>query len=104
MKRVVGQTFEDTTVLVDGTIYERCVFRRCVLRFIASPEGGGFLSNTFDDCTWNFGEAAARTIEFMKLMVTHLNYRDVVEQTCREILGGGPPAAGTPNGGVRLDA
>lgn len=58
--------FEDTTVVLDGAIFTRCVFRRCELAFAGEAPFSVVGSVTLDNCTWNFQGAAERTIDFLR--------------------------------------
>jgi hypothetical protein len=88
MARYVGQTFEDSDILVDGKHYERCTFRRCRLTFSASaPQAGAFLSNRFEECTWVIDGAATETLSFLSVLC-QIGWRAEVENILRQVLSG----------------
>jgi hypothetical protein len=60
-----GETISNVTETIDGNQYVNCRFENCQLVF-----SGGELptinSCHFDNCRWQFEEAAERTLLFMK--------------------------------------
>jgi len=84
-----NETFEDRVIQLDGNQYINCTFRRCQLQF------GGLASVTlescnFNQCSWTFTEAAARTVNFMIGLYhgTGKGGRDLVEKTFENIRKG----------------
>jgi hypothetical protein len=62
-----AQTLADTEAVMDGNVYLGCTFERCKMIY----RGGGIphiADCRFEECTWQFEEAAERTILFMKLL------------------------------------
>jgi len=61
------ETFYGTTVDVDGKVFERCVFDKCMLRFsgAALPV---FRGCRFVATDWQFVEAAATVLAFLSAM------------------------------------
>jgi uncharacterized protein YjbI with pentapeptide repeats len=59
-----GKTIANVTEIIDGNRYERCRFENCNLVF-----RGGEIPHisdcNFDNCTWQFADAAERTLIFM---------------------------------------
>jgi hypothetical protein len=57
--------FADEPVELDGNVFESCTFRRCHLIYRGSTPPG--LNHcTFDACLWEFDDAAARTVAFLR--------------------------------------
>jgi len=67
MKPVIGETFEDETMDLDGRRFEDCQFLRCELRFGGTAPVALVRCN-FIDCTWFFIGAAASTINFLSAL------------------------------------
>ncbi len=62
---ITKQTFQDTTEILDGNQYIECTFNNCQIIY----RGGAIPSIQgcqFNDCRWNFEEAAERTLQFMR--------------------------------------
>jgi hypothetical protein len=61
------QTFTDVTEVIDGNQYIDCKFEKCLMIY----RGGDIPSIrgcNFNDCRWQFEEAAERTLVFMRLI------------------------------------
>jgi hypothetical protein len=89
-----GTTFNDSIEVLDGNVYDRCVFNRC--RIVYS---GGALpmlnSCQFNDCTWTLGEAAERTLIFLRLLYHGMGPggKALVDETLKNLLAPAPQAA-----------
>jgi len=60
-----SETFTGATEVIDGNQYVDCRFENCQLVY----RGGGIPTISgchFENCTWQFDEAAERTLIFMK--------------------------------------
>ena len=80
-----NQTFEDQTIQLDENEYANCKFRRCRLQY-----GGAAVrlkDNDFSQCTWEFTNAAERTVKFM-MALYHQGGRKLIEQTFENIRQG----------------
>ncbi len=64
MYRVIGETFENRRIPIDGALYEHCKFVDCKLNFRAS-DTVGFEHCTFISCEWVFEGAALLMLQFM---------------------------------------
>ena len=79
--------FNHETVTLDGESFSDCEFRDC--RMIYS--GGGvphFDHCRFDGCEWRFDDAAARTLEQLKL-IWGVGGKAPVQAMIKDITGGG---------------
>lgn len=80
------ETFENRSIVLDGNDYEDCTFRNCTLIYQggASPK---LLNNYLENCTWQFQDAAERTVNFLKGLYHGLGQegRVLVEATFRNI-------------------
>lgn len=79
------QTFEDTTISLDGGSFYGCTFNRCKLQF------SGLLSITleggrYNDCNWEFTGPAANTISFMTALYK-AGARDLIDGMFRTVRG-----------------
>ena len=77
-----NRTYEDQTMQLDENEYVNCTFRRCRLQY-----GGAALKlegNNFSQCTWEFTDAAGRTVNFM-MALYHQGGRELIEQTFENI-------------------
>ncbi len=86
------QNFSGTTEALDGNEYVNCKFKNCTMVY----RGGGIpVINgcNFEDCKWQFEEAAERTLVFLKAVCHGMGPggRQLVESTLNEILT--PPKA-----------
>ncbi len=62
-----AQNFADTEEVLDDNVYSGCKFDRCKMIY----RGGGIPTIAdchFENCSWQFEEAAERTVFFMKLL------------------------------------
>src|SRR5438045_1832434 len=67
MTKISNSTFVDETVHLDGVVYERCTFTRCMVVYSATTPIG-LIANRFDACVFSFAGAAAETLAFMKAL------------------------------------
>lgn len=59
------RVFERQEIFLDGNKYAECTFTRCSLTYGA--HGTVVLVGcNFNDCSWQFTDAAARTVNFMQ--------------------------------------
>lgn len=60
-----GQSFSNSTEVLDGNEYENCKFDNCQIVY-----GGGEIPRItncqFGNCQWQFADAAERTLNFMR--------------------------------------
>ena len=60
-----GKTLTNTTEIIDGNTYSECRFEKCKMIF-----RGGEIPRIsgchFEDCQWQFEDAAERTLLFMR--------------------------------------
>jgi len=84
--RFEGQDFNDQTVSLDGNKYFRCIFRRCVLQY-GGMELPVLEGNEFNECSWSFIDASARTVQFMIALYHGAGRggRELIEQTFENI-------------------
>jgi hypothetical protein len=88
---VSGQDFSNTAELVDGNTYKDCKFNACRLVYRGGPIPG-IQNCEFHNCTWQFENAAERTLTFMRLIYHGMGPRgpELVEGAFDEIRK--PPA------------
>ncbi|HAZ6604220.1 TPA: hypothetical protein J0610_002251 [Escherichia coli] len=91
MSKIVGKTYKNQKVILDGNTYENCGFFSCSIVYT----GNGSISlinNTFTDCTWSFEGAAANTLQFLSVIYRDMGDfgRELVEATFRNIKGNRP--------------
>ncbi len=80
-------SFNHETLQLDGESYADCEFKHCRLVYTggATPS---FSDCRFEDCEWKFEDAAARTLEHLKV-VWGAGGKSVVQGLIKEITGGG---------------
>jgi hypothetical protein len=61
----VGQTFASTTEFLDGNEYVDCTFNDCQIVF-GGGDLPGIVNCQFNNCRWQFANAAERTLKFMR--------------------------------------
>lgn len=88
MYHIVDQTFEDERLEVDGTTFERCVFKRCRIVFSAI-DTVSFKQCHFDTCEWIFDGPAEATLKYLSALYRGLGPagQDLIElifQSVRE--------------------
>jgi hypothetical protein len=97
--RFEGKAFNDATIKLDGNEYSNCNFTRCVLVY-----GGGELptlnANTFTGSTWQFDDAAARTVSFLRGLYSG-GGKELVERTLENIKAGADIASPTQRPAAR---
>ncbi|HDX4047749.1 TPA: hypothetical protein ROG05_000086 [Enterobacter soli] len=86
MSKIVGKTYTNQRVVLDGKAYEECSFVSCSIVYT----GNGSISlinNTFTDCNWSFEGAAANTLQFLSVIYRDMGVfgRELVEATFRNI-------------------
>ncbi|WP_434616565.1 TIR domain-containing protein [Arthrobacter sp. A5] len=97
--KFVGRTFEDEDIILDGHVYENCIFRQ--VRFSYSAISGiGMSRCKFHECRWAFNGPAASTLAFMSATYNGLGEagRNIVNKTFDNIRDGrsfGVPSANT---------
>lgn len=91
MADAIGKTFVDERIVLDGVVYERCVFRHCVLVFSAQGDVG-LHGCEYDRCRWEFGGPALLTVAFLRALDETEGGRRVVERAL-----GRPDAAALPS-------
>ena len=70
---VKGRTFQNQTVILDGTRYEECNFAKCTIVYSGGPADLSdciFTPNT----TWDFRDGAALTIQTLQLAGWRLEF------------------------------
>ena len=77
--KFTNRTFEDQTQKLDGNEFIGCTFRRCKLQFGATASFA--LSDCrFDHVRWEFTDAAAATIQCMRILY-HAGGKSLIEET-----------------------
>ena len=85
VQEIEGQTYSDQKVNLDGKLFARCTFVRCILVY-SGGDGGGINGCTINNCVWKFEGAAANTIGFMAAMYhSGEGGRDLIEGTIKNI-------------------
>lgn len=89
MTPVIEQTFNGVSVNTDGNAYQRCQFANCTLVY----SGGEIPSMehcSIANCTWQFADAAQRTIRFLGAFYTNPDpvAKQLVEQVFNSIRAG----------------
>jgi len=79
-----SEDFEGRTLELDGNEYFNCTFIRCRLVY----RGGRpptLQTCRFDRCSWEFEDAAGRTLEFLRGLYhgMHAAGRELVEKTLK---------------------
>jgi hypothetical protein len=64
LPRVVGQTYENIQLGLDGISYEKCTFRSCVLIYRGGPARASSCS-IGPGCRFEFQDAAAMTLQLL---------------------------------------
>lgn len=64
-RTIVGETFQDLTIRIDGKHYIDCTFQRCRMEYAGGPPPV-FESCTLIDVGWWFDESAGNTIAFLQ--------------------------------------
>jgi len=86
---LVGQSFVDERLGVDGTTFERCTFTRCQIVFSAA-EAVVLKECTFTDCNWVFAGPAETTLSYLSALYSGLHPagEDLVETIFQAIREG----------------
>lgn len=79
--------FTHETVQLDGEHFADCEFKKCRLVY-AGGEVPSFRDCKFEDCDWRFEDAAARTLDHLKV-VWGAGGKAKVQAMIKEITGGG---------------
>ncbi len=80
-----NRTFKNEPINLDDNTYIGCKFNRCEVIY----SGGGLpnlTNNAFNDCSWTFDGAAARTISLMSALYEG-GLKSVIENTFGNIRG-----------------
>lgn len=80
-----NRTFKNEPINLDDNTYIGCTFNHCEIIY----SGGGppnLTNNSFNDCSWTFDGAAARTLSFMAALYTG-GGKTVIENTLDNIRG-----------------
>jgi hypothetical protein len=84
--RQIDQNFSSKTEVLDGNEYLNCKFKSCTMVYRGGtiPVVNGC---NFDDCRWQFEDAAERTLVFLRAMFHGLGTggRQLVESTLNQI-------------------
>jgi hypothetical protein len=83
-----NKTFNNMTVVIDGSSFYNCTFNRCKMQF-AGLLPGTLEGGTFNDCQWQFAPPASNAIEFMAA-IYKLGGAEMIENTFRAIRGDNP--------------
>ncbi len=83
----VATIFNHETVALDGQHYDGCTFQSCRMVYAGGPPPV-FTDCSFADCEWTFGDAAARTLAYLKLMWA-VGGKAPVQGLIKEITGAG---------------
>jgi hypothetical protein len=77
-----GKTFANTREIIDNNRYVDCIFNRCTIVY-AGGEIPHISGCQFNDCQWQFEDAAERTLVFMKMLYhgTGENGRKMIDET-----------------------
>ncbi len=67
LEAIVGRTFQDTTLSLDGVRFVRCRFVNAQLIYTAREETD-FEECTFDRCSWTFEGPAENMIAFLSIL------------------------------------
>jgi hypothetical protein len=85
-----NKTFENQDVLLDGSSFTSCTFKRCAIIY----RGTGKVQlkgNNFTDCQWRFDGEAGATLQYLAFMHAQGGeFRDIVENTFNSIRGQKP--------------
>jgi hypothetical protein len=82
-----GAIYNHETVALDGEGFDQCEFRKCRLVY-AGGTLPRFSECRFDECEWRYGEAAARTLAYLRL-VWGLGGKASVQALIKEVTSGG---------------
>lgn len=94
VQEINGASFTDQRIELDGKLFVRCTFVRCILVY-AGGDGGGISGCTINNCVWKFERAAANTIGFMAAMYhSGEGGRDLIEGTIKNIRAEHLPSSG----------
>ncbi len=61
------KAFKNTTVVLDGNEFEKCVFDGCTLEYDGS-QAVALTGSTMNNCTWAFKGSAAYAVQFMSAL------------------------------------
>ena len=67
MTKIVNKSFNNTTEILDGRVFENCAFTNCSVVY----KGGTlpvWTNCQFTECRFVFEDAAERTLNFLKMM------------------------------------
>jgi len=83
-----NQTFNDMSIVIDGSSFYACTFNRCKMIF-AGILPGTLDNPTFNDCQWEFAPPASNAIGFMTA-IYKTGGADLVENIFSTIRGETP--------------
>ena len=72
-----GSTYPDTTLHLDGNVYEECIFIRCLLVYSGTGPVG-LRGCKFDDCAFGFEGAASSAVKFLNALAGDPGLRSVL--------------------------
>ena len=85
--RILDQTFEGEEIRIDFVEFQNCTFKNCT--FVYGGYGPiVFVGCNFRQARWQFVDAAANTLNFMKILYHHFGEqgRLTVEQTIETLI------------------
>jgi len=65
LPQIIGKTFKDSTIFLDGNAYVNCTFEKCVLIYQGGPSK---LTSCYigKNCEWRLTDAASYTLQFLQ--------------------------------------
>ena len=79
-----SEDFTSRVIELDGNEYANCTFTNCRLVYRGGPVPG-LVTCRFDRCAWEFQDAAARTVEFLRGLYHGMSAagRELVDRTIK---------------------
>lgn len=86
---VIGRTFENDRIEVDGQVFERCTFNRCRIVYSA-VDGVTFKECRFYTCDWVFNDGADLTLRYLSALYRGIGAegRELVESIFNRVRSG----------------